>query len=111
MYWDEVRKGDEGGDILLAVPVADALPDKAQTGDIFMHLLTAVPQMAIITYHGPLRDVESAYLALIAWIDENDFRICGPHRDAVLHYAGDPEGDSVNEAQFPVTRDDKEKVR
>ncbi|MBC7807336.1 MAG: MerR family transcriptional regulator [Akkermansiaceae bacterium] len=105
VYWNEIHKGDEGGEILIAAPVGGALPAGIQATEIFSHVLPAVSQMATVTYHGSLLGVEDAYIALIAWIEENGYRICGPHRDVILHYAGSSDGDSVNEAQFPVTRD------
>ncbi|MBC8140931.1 MAG: MerR family transcriptional regulator [Armatimonadetes bacterium] len=103
IYWNDLHKGDEGGEILCAVPVAGVvLPD----ADVFAHTLPAAPLMECVSYHGALLGVEEAFLALIAWIDGNGYRITGARRDVVLHYAGSPDADtSVTEAQFPITRD------
>lgn len=67
--------------------------------------LPAVESMASTVHHGSFDTIGGAYAALLAWIEENGFRVSGPHREVYLR-GGNEQGnpDYVTEIQFPVEK-------
>ena len=66
--------------------------------------LPAVEMMACVQHHGPLATVGEAHLALLGWIEANNYRLAGPTRTLPLHFAGPNSVDSITEIQYPVAQ-------
>ena len=60
--------------------------------------------MAFLVRNGPYDDFTEAYQALMAWIEENGYRITGPNREIYLQgpQSDAPPAEYVVEIQFPV---------
>ncbi|GEM_PF-79708 len=80
---------------------ADPLPPHAR---ITQSTLPAVETMACVKHHGPLATVGRAHIALLGWIEANDYRLAGPNRTLALHFAGPDSADGITEIQYPITR-------
>lgn len=69
--------------------------------------LPAVAAMASIIHHGPFNTLHQAYSALGAWIQANEYRICGPDREIYIQ-SGEPvrqdDPSYVTEIQMPVEK-------
>ena len=48
------------------------------------YLLPGVEAVASTIHHGPFVTIGEAYAALIKWIEENGYQICGPCREIYL---------------------------
>jgi DNA-binding transcriptional MerR regulator len=80
---------------------ADPLPPHAR---IQGRALPAVEAMACVQHHGPMTTVGEAHLALLGWIEANDYRLAGPTRTLALHFAGPDSADGITEIQYPVAK-------
>ncbi len=85
-------------------PVAEVL----KTSDpIKSYLLPGVEAVASTIHHGPFVTIGDAYKALIKWIEENGYQICGPCREIYLqpaHNASQTDPNTLTEIQFPVRK-------
>jgi effector-binding domain-containing protein len=102
IYYDEgYRETDV--DVEAAVPVAKDLP----SGDrVKVRELPAVEEMVCIVHEGSYDTLGEAYTQLMAWIEANGYRICGPNR-AVWAKGPRPlrsPSKYVTEIQFPVEK-------
>jgi DNA-binding transcriptional MerR regulator len=98
IYFDEEYR-DTQMDIGAAFPMCAEVSGEQ---DVIVCTLAA-ETMASVIHHGALEKMENTYMALLAWIDGNGYRIKGASREIALHY--DPFGkpqDFVTEIQFPV---------
>jgi DNA-binding transcriptional MerR regulator/effector-binding domain-containing protein len=84
---------------------ADPLPPHAR---IQGRTLPAVETMASVQHHGPMTTVGAAHLALLGWIEANDYRLAGPTRTLALHFAGPESADDITEIQYPVAKNGDE---
>lgn len=69
--------------------------------------LPAVEQMATAVHHGPFTTIGGCYRALVQWIENNGYRICGPGREVYLQppaNASQVDPSTVTEIQFPVEK-------
>lgn len=65
-------------------------------------------EMASLVHHGPFNTLNQAYQALFKWLEQNNYRICGPEREIYLHTGSGPtrqdDPSYVTEIQFPVQK-------
>lgn len=80
--------------------------EKLQPGqDVLVYELPAVESMASVVHHGPFATISLAYKAMLAWIEQNGYRITGPTREVYLQYErGGDQSKYVTEIQFPVSK-------
>lgn len=107
VYWEGAESPESPGNPLVAIPVSGPLPPSPSGADdgVVPFLLPGEPVVASVVHHGPLRDLQAAYVALFQFLGENGWQVCGPHRDLMWQYGGSPDSpDSVDEIQFPVRR-------
>ncbi len=89
--------------------------DLAGAGRVKVHTLPAVEAMACVVHHGPFKTIGEAYQAIMQWIDQNGYRICGPGREVLLREPepADPgtqmaasqiDPETVVEVQYPVEK-------
>jgi DNA-binding transcriptional MerR regulator len=91
----QVRDGEKAAEVPLEHPV--------RLGEI-----PGVTQAASTIHSGPLRNIGEGYRALISWIEEQGFSICGPvrevyHQGPTAHSQTDP--DVIVELQAPVAKE------
>ncbi len=102
IYHDqEYRERDT--DVEAAVPVAGPVPDGERVKG---RQLPAVDAMACIVHQGGYDTVGEAYNRLMAWIEANGYRICGPNREVYVQgpEPGRDPSTYVTEVQFPVEK-------
>ncbi len=102
IYYDEEYR-ETGVDVEAAVPISKEL---ASSDRVKVHELPGVEEMACIVHQGSYDTLDEAYNQLMAWIEANGYRICGPNR--VVYIKGPrplrkPSG-YVSEVQFPVEK-------
>lgn len=96
---DEYREKDV--DMEAAVPVAGKVPGNERVK--FRELPAA--QMASVTHIGGYDSISQAYNAIMAWIDQNGYRITDHDRETYLVGPGQAEPASyVTEVQLPVEK-------
>lgn len=103
LYYDEGPVESEV-DVEAAVPVeAEELSDEGRLG---IRDLPSYEQVASLTRQGPYDDFTASYEALMAWIEENGYRIIGPNREIYLRgpEAEIPPEEFLTEIQFPVEK-------
>ncbi|MEW5721012.1 MAG: MerR family transcriptional regulator [Chloroflexota bacterium] len=69
--------------------------------------LPAVETMACVVHHGAFNTLSQAYNALMQWIQQNGYRICGPDREIYVKAAEPARQDDpsyVTEIQVPVEK-------
>ena len=72
------------------------------TEEINVYTLPEV-QVASTIHQGNFDDFTGAHVALLAWIEDNGYRVSGPFRE--IYLAGDSEsGESTTEVQFEVSK-------
>ena len=100
IYFDEEYR-EAQIDVGAAFPI-DA--DVIGTKDVTITII-ASETMASVIHKGTLERMEYAYIALLGWIERNDYPIAGASREVALHYdpIGNPE-DFVTEIQFPIRK-------
>jgi DNA-binding transcriptional MerR regulator len=106
--WLDAERHEAPGDLLIAASLSGPLPD-APSGHapdgVCALVLPAAPTVASVVYHGPVRTIEGALLALFEYVEQNGWRISGPRRDLMWQYGGDPaSSETVDEVQFAVER-------
>ena len=102
IYYDqEYRERD--ADVEAAVPVAGAVPEGER---VKVRKLPAVEEMACIIHQGSYEAIGEAYNRLMAWIEANGYRICGPNREVYIQgpEPGRDPSTYVTEVQFPVEK-------
>ena len=90
-------------DVEAAVPVAGSVP----VGDrVTGRQLPAVEEMACIVHQGSYDTIGEAYSRLMAWIEANGYRICGPNREVYVQgpESGRDPSTYVTEVQIPVEK-------
>jgi effector-binding domain-containing protein len=100
IYYDEGYQ-EEDVDVEVLYPVAGDLPPHQR---VSVRTIKGVEQVAALVHNGPYEGFQKAYQALIGWIEDNGYAICGPNREIYLQDATDgrPPEDYVTEIQFPV---------
>ena len=85
-------------------PVAEVI----KTSDpIKSYILPGVDAIASTIHQGPFVTIGDAYRALIKWIEENGYQICGPCREIYLrpaHNASQTDPQTLTEIQFPIRK-------
>jgi effector-binding domain-containing protein len=84
----------------LAAPIQADEPVKS-------YLLPGVEAAASTIHHGPFVTIGDAYAALIKWIEENGYQICGPCREIYLRPSNNgsqTDPSTLTEIQFPVRK-------
>jgi DNA-binding transcriptional MerR regulator len=83
-----------------ALPIDSPIPKQEP---IWVYDLPGWDSMATVVHHGPFSTLGQAYNALLAWIEQNGYRIVGSTREIYLNYErqGDP-AQYVTEVQVPV---------
>ncbi|MDX2139729.1 MAG: MerR family transcriptional regulator [Chloroflexota bacterium] len=74
------------------------------SADVKVYELPAA-RMATIVHHGAYLTLNSAYDALLHWLDGSGYQIAGPNRELYLHYtlpARQDDDSYVTEIQFPI---------
>lgn len=103
LYHDEEPK-ERDWDIEVCEPVAG---DVTASRGMNVYELPAAPSMVCAIHHGPFQTLSQAYDALMKWIDENGYHICGPVREVYLRPSdNDSQTDpnTVTEIQVPVMK-------
>jgi len=100
--WHDTEYRDADVDAEAALISADPLPPD---GRVRPRDLPAVPEMACVTHRGPLATIGGAYIALLGWVEANDYQLVGPTRTFPHAFDGTAGDNAVIEIQYPVTRD------
>jgi effector-binding domain-containing protein len=101
IYYDAGYR-EKDTDVEAAVPVSTDLPGDEQ---VQVRELPAVDAVASVIHKGSYEAIHTAYAALMAWIEENGYRIVGPNREIYLRGPGQGEPDTyVTELQIPVEK-------
>ena len=86
--------------------VCEPLAAPVQSGEsIQVYSLPAIETAATTIHHGPFGTRVEADAALIKWIEENGYQICGPCREIYLRVADNgsqTDPNTITEVQFPV---------
>lgn len=102
IYHDqEYRERD--ADVEAAVPVNGEMPE----GDrVKIRQLPSITEMACIVHQGGYDTIGEAYNRLMAWIEANGYRICGPNREVYVQgpEPGRDPSTYVTEVRFPVEK-------
>jgi DNA-binding transcriptional MerR regulator len=92
-------------DLEVIWPLSAPIPTAA---GVAVYELDGVPQAATLIHHGPFTDLHASYRILLAWIEANGYRICGPGREVTLQEPQGPDiqtdPTSVVELQYPVAK-------
>jgi len=102
IYHDEEFR-EQDADVEIAVPVTESVPEGERVKG---QELPAVEQMACIVHQGSYETIGGTYGQLMAWIEANGYRMCGPVREVYLRgpeSGGDP-STYVTEIQLPVEK-------
>jgi effector-binding domain-containing protein len=90
---------DAEGLIYLSSPISGS-------ADVKVYELPAA-KMATVVHHGSYLTLNSAYDALVRWLDGSGYAMAGPNRELYLHFTQPPRQDDetyVTEIQFPITK-------
>lgn len=102
-YDDEYKEADV--DLEVCEPVKVRGED---TSRISFREVPGHDQVASVIHRGSFQTLRQAYLALLAWVEENGYHVCGPNRDIYLETgAGITRQDDpsyVTEIQVPVKK-------
>jgi effector-binding domain-containing protein len=103
IYYGE-EFSEEAMDVEVAVPVSGAVPEGER---IKGHQLPAVEHMACLIHEGDYKLVGGTYGQLMAWVEANGYRMCGPVREVYVRgpESGDDASAYITEIQLPVTRE------
>lgn len=100
--WHDEEYRDEDVDGEAAFVAEGTLTEE---GRVRENLLPAVESMAATVHHGSFDTIGAAYAALLAWIEENGYRVAGPNREIYLRGGDEQDNpDYVTEIQFPVEK-------
>ena len=102
IYHDEEFR-ERDADVEVAVPVTGSVPE----GDrVKKRELQTVEQMACIVHEGSYETVGGTYGKLMAWIEANGYRMCGPVHEVYVRgpESGDDTSTYVTEIQLPVEK-------
>jgi DNA-binding transcriptional MerR regulator len=102
VVWHDPDFREAGVDAEATFATEDPIPPDAQ---IRARELPAAASMACIVHQGPPDTIHRACMALLTWIEANDYRVAGPERVRALERGGRDGQDSVSELQWPVERD------
>jgi len=91
-------------DVEAGLPVKKALPDKGNISSITI----AIDRAASTLHVGPYSDIESAYLALMEWMNTNGFEPTGTTHE---FYLNDPGTTPQDELQTEIFMPIKEEAR
>ena len=99
-------------DIEVVIPIKAPVP---ANGRIQVQELTGYEQMACLIHTGNYDNLPNAYGLLLSWIENHNYQITGPIREAYLRFGADLEGyelpdgylassasDFVTELQIPI---------
>jgi effector-binding domain-containing protein len=103
IYYDEgYRETDI--DVEAAVPVSKDIPDGDQ---VKVRKLPTIEKMACIVHKGSYDTMGEAYQKLLAWIEDNRYRIYGPNREVYIKGPGllTKPSKYVTELQIPVEKE------
>ena len=101
-YDDEYKETDL--EVEIAMPIATPL---AESERVKVRELPGTKLMASTVHNGPFESLSSAFWALSAWIESNDYTISGANREIYLKFpAEDNAADALTEVQFPVVKTD-----
>ena len=89
---------DEDAEAL--VPIDRPLPG---TERVKVYELPQV-QVASVVHHGDFSNFTQTHVALLKWIETNDYRVSGPFREIYLKHDPDDWSDSTTEVQYPVEK-------
>lgn len=81
--------------------------DLTESKRVKVQMLPAVKTMACAIHHGPFNTLQGAYDAILKWLDENGYSICGPSREIYLRApknGSQVDPNTVTEIQFPVEK-------
>ena len=76
-------------------------------GPLHSYELPAVESAACTIHHGPFVTISEAYGALLKWIEDNGYQICGPCREVYLRPSNNgsqTDPNTLTEIQFPVRK-------
>lgn len=99
---DEHREND--WDVEVCEPITEALKETAR---VKVRTLPAVKQLACAVHKGPFTTIPQAYDAILKWINDNGYHICGPCREVYLASASDgsqTDPNTVTEIQYEVEK-------
>ncbi len=96
---------DRNIDSEVCEPVGSAPVESS--GRMKVYELPAITAASIV-HHGPFTTLTNAYNAVLKWIDENGYRVCGPEREIYIYTGKGPvrqdDPSYVTEVQFPVEK-------
>jgi DNA-binding transcriptional MerR regulator len=91
-------------DVEVCEPITDALKE---TERVKVRTLPAAKKLACTVHKGPFTTIPQAYDAILKWINDNGYHICGPCREVYLAPAGDGSQNDPNivtEVQYEVEK-------
>lgn len=103
IYYDgEYRERDV--DIEVALPITGDVPAH---GRVTVRELPGMETMACVIHQGSYETIGQAYIALLAWVEANNYQAAGPNREVYLvgpGAGGTEPATYVTEVQLPVTK-------
>ena len=96
--WHSSADTYENEDVEAIFPIA--LPLKG-TETIRIYTLKEI-QVASAMHQGNFDDFTQLHTAILAWIEDNGYRVSGPYREVYIEH--DPSGESTTEVQFEVQK-------
>jgi effector-binding domain-containing protein len=102
IYHDEEFR-EQDADVEVAVPVTGSVPEGDRVKE---RELPAIEEMACIIHEGSYETIGGTYGQLMAWIEANGYRMCGPVREVYVRgpeSGGDP-STYVTEIQLSVEK-------
>ena len=84
----------------LAIPFNGPATD---SGEVRVYELPRV-EAACAVHKGRFEEIDRAYNAVTAWIEEHGYRLAGPMRDVYISCGEGDSPDYVTEVQFPVAK-------
>ncbi|WP_033340820.1 MerR family transcriptional regulator [Catenuloplanes japonicus] len=94
------NEAGEGSTVFAAIPVPAGTP---ASPDFEVTELPALPLAATVIHRGAVSEMEPAFQALGAWVEENGYRATGAPREVNLEVPADRDA-WVTEIQLPVVR-------
>jgi DNA-binding transcriptional MerR regulator len=104
LYHDDEHR-EKDWDVEVCEPISDELEE---TASVKVRTLLAVKKLACTIHKGPFVTISQAYDAILKWINDNGYHICGPCREVYLESSigegSQTDPNTVTEIQFPVEK-------
>jgi DNA-binding transcriptional MerR regulator len=98
-----IWSGDYGEMDEFELEYAVPIDSDIQSSDLVrVYTLPATPVMGVVRHQGSYEQLDEAYAALAAWLDQNSYTRTGPLREVYVKYGGKDVGKHVTEVHVPV---------